>query len=144
MDTAQQFLSQIIIDVALAGVALLAAYAINAMRKLTEKVKLETQHIKDEEQRKLLTDALEDVEILTSKTVAQIEQTTAKTLREAVKNGVRDKTELEALSMKAFNEIAEALKPESKALIENNFGNFSKYLTKAIETKVLELKSTSQ
>lgn len=144
MDTAQQFLSQIIIDVALAGVALLAAYAINAMRKLTEKVKLETQHIKDDEQRRLLTDALEDVEILTSKTVAQIEQTTAKTLREAVKNGVRDKTELEALSMKAFNEIAEALKPESKALIENNFGNFSKYLTKAIETKVLELKSTSQ
>ena len=144
MDTAQQFLSQIIIDVALAGVALLAAYAINAMRKLTEKVKLETQHIKDDEQRRLLTDALEDVESLTSKTVAQIEQTTAKTLREAVKNGVRDKTELEALSMKAFNEIAEALKPESKALIENNFGNFSKYLTKAIETKVLELKSTSQ
>lgn len=144
MDTAQQFLSQIIIDVALAGVALLAAYAVNAMHKLTEKVKLETQRIKDEEQRKLLTDALDDVEILTSKTVAQIEQTTAKTLREAVKNGVRDKTELEALSMKAFNEIAEALKPESKALIEKNFGDFSKYLTKAIEAKVLELKSSSQ
>ncbi len=144
MDTAQQFLSQIIIDVALAGVALLAAYAVNAMHKLTKKVKLETQRIKDEEQRKLLTDALDDVEILTSKTVAQIEQTTAKTLREAVKNGVRDKTELEALSMKAFNEIAEALKPESKALIEKNFGDFSKYLTKAIEAKVLELKSSSQ
>lgn len=144
MDTAQQFLSQIIIDIALAGVALLAAYAVNAMHKLTEKVKLETQRIKDEEQRKLLTDALDDVEILTSKTVAQIEQTTAKTLREAVKNGVRDKTELEALSMKAFNEIAEALKPESKALIEKNFGDFSKYLTKAIEAKVLELKSSSQ
>lgn len=144
MDTAQQFLSQIVIDVALAGVALLAAYAINAMRKLTEKVKLETQRIKDEEQRKLLNDALDDIEILTSKTVAQIEQTTAKTLREAVKNGVRDKTELEALSIKAFDEIAEALKPESKALIEKNFGNFSKYLTKAIEAKVLELKSFSQ
>lgn len=144
MDTAQQFLNQIIIDVALAGVALLAAYAINTMHKLTEKVKLETKHIKDEEQRKLLTDALTDVEILTSKTVAQIEQTTAKTLREAVKNGVKDKSELEALSMKAFNEIAEALKPESKALIEKNFGDFSKYLTKAIEAKVLELKSFSQ
>jgi stalled ribosome rescue protein Dom34 len=141
MDTAQQFLSQIVIDVAMAAIALLAAYAINAMRKLTEKAKLETKRIQDEAQRKLLTDALDDLETLTSKTVAQIEQTTAKTLREAVKNGVKDKAELEALSKKAFNEIAEALKPESKALIQKNFGNFSKYLTNAIEAKVLELKS---
>jgi hypothetical protein len=144
METTQQFLTQIAMNVALAGVALLAAYATNAMHKLTEKVKAETMRIKSDEQRKLLNDALDDVDILTKKTVAQIEQTTAKTLREAVKEGIRDKRELEALSIQAFNEIAEALKPESKAMIEENFGDFSKYLTKVIEEKVLELKSESQ
>ena len=143
MDTAQQFFSQIVIDVAITAIALLAAYSINVMHKLTQKAQLETKRIKDEEQRKLLTDALQDLEILTTKTVADIEQTTAKALREAVKNGIKDKAELEELSKKAFNEIAEAFKPESKALIQKNFGNFSKYLTKAIEAKVLELKSES-
>lgn len=143
MDTAQQFLSQIVIDVAMAGITLLAAYGINAIHKLTQKVKLETKRIQDEEQRKLLTDALEDLEDLTTKTVADIEQRTARALREAVKQGVRERAELEALAKEAYDEIAEAFKPESKALIQKNFGSFSKYLTKAIEAKVLELKSDS-
>lgn len=141
METAQSVLNQVIIDVAMAMIALLAAYGVNAIRKLTEKAKLETESIQNEEQRKLLTDALKDLENLTTNTVAQIEQTTAKALREAVKNGVKNREELEALANKAYNEIAEALKPESKALIDKNFGSFSKYLTNAIEAKVLELKS---
>src|SRR5690554_723288 len=119
METAHQLFNQIVIDVAMAMIALLAAYGVNAIKKLTKKVKLETELIKNEEQRKLLTDALNDLENLTTKTVAQIEQTTAKALREAVKNGIKDRAELEALSKKAFDEIAGALKPESKALIEN-------------------------
>lgn len=141
METMQQLFNQVVIDIAMAALALLAAYAINALHKLTEKAKLETKRLKDEEQRKLLIDALEDIEILTTKTVTEIEQTTAQALREAVKSGVRDRTELEALSKKAFDEIADALKPEAKALIEKHFGNFSKYLTKAIETKVFEVKN---
>ena len=113
METAQSVLNQVIIDVAMAMIALLAAYGVNAIRKLTEKAKLETESIQNEEQRKLLTDALKDLENLTTNTVAQIEQTTAKALREAVKNGVKNREELEALANKAYNEIAEALKPES-------------------------------
>lgn len=141
METMQQLFDQVVVDVAMAALALLAAYAINTLHKLTEKAKLETQRLKDEEQRKLLTNALDDIEILATKTVTEIEQTTAQALREAVKSGVRDRAELEALSKKAFDEIANALKPEAKALIEKHFGNFSKYLTKAIETKVFEVKN---
>lgn len=141
METMQQLFNQVVINFVMAALALLAAYAINALHKLTEKAKLETKRLKDEEQRKLLIDALEDIEILTTKTVTEIEQTTAQALREAVKSGVRDRAELEALSKKAFDEIANALKPESKALIEKHFGNFSKYLTKAIETKVFGVKN---
>lgn len=141
METMQQFFNQAVIDITMAVIAFLAAYAINALHKLTGKTKLETKRLKDEEQRKLLIDALDDIEILTTMTVTEIEQTTAQALREAVKSGVGDKAELEALSKKAFDEIADALKSEAKALIEKHFGNFSKYLTKAIETKVFELKN---
>ena len=141
MDTFTELFSQIILDVALAGIALLAVYSINTMRKLTQKANLETKRIEDEEQRKLLFDAITDVEILTEKTVTDIEQRTAQALRKAVKDGLKDKSELEALAQTAFNEIAEALKPESRRLIEKHFGNFSKYLTKAIETKVFQVKN---
>ena len=143
MDTAQQFFSQIVIDVAMAGIALLTAYGINAIHKITQKVKLEARRIQDEEQRRLLTDALEDLEDLTTKTVADIEQRTAKALRRAVKQGIKERADLEALAKEAYDEIAEAFKPESKVIIQKNFGSFSKYLTKAIEAKVLELKSDS-
>lgn len=141
MDTLQQIFSQLAVDAILAGLALLAAIAINAVHKYAQKVKLETAKIENEEQRNLLTAALDDVETLTTKTVTEIEQTTAKALREAVKAGTRDRAELVALSKKAFNEIADALQPEYKNMIEKNFGSFSKYLTKAIETKVFELKN---
>lgn len=136
-----QFIDQIANDITTAIIALLAAYILNTLHKLTEKAKLETKKLKKEEQRKLLLDALDDIEILTKMTVTEIEQTTAQTLREAVKNGVKDRAELESLSKKAFNEIADALKPEAKTLIEKQFGDFAKYLTKTIETKVFELKN---
>lgn len=141
MDTLQQIFSQLAVDAILAGLALLAALAINALHKFTQKVKLETQRIESQEQRNLLIAALDDLDTLTTKTVTEIEQTTAKALREAVKQGVKDRGELLTLSKKAFDEIADALKPEYKNAIEKNFGNFSKYLTKAIETKVFELKN---
>lgn len=141
MDTLQEIFSQLAVDAILAGLALLAAIAINAVHKLAKKVKLETAKIENEEQRNLLNAALDDVETLTTKTVTEIEQTTAKALREAVKQGTKDRAELLALSKKAFDEISNALQPEYKNMIERNFGSFSKYLTKAIETKVFELKS---
>ena len=134
-------LSQMLPDLALAVLSLLLAYGINALRKLTEKVKTETRQIKNEEQRNLLLDALNDVDELATKTVTQIEQTTAKTLREAVKDGKAGKPELEALGTQALKEITEALRPECRELIEKNYGNLSTYLTKTIETKVFELKN---
>lgn len=141
MDGTNQFFTQAILDIVLAALSLLLAYAAAAVRKYTEKVKVEAQQLKDDGQRNLLLDALNDVEELTTKTVTQIEQTTANALRQAVKDGKADKSELEALSKQAFNEISEALRPEAKTLIEKNFGNFSTYLTKTIESKVFELKN---
>lgn len=141
MDGMHEIFTQAILDIALAVLSLLLAYAVAAVRKFTEKVRVESQQLKDDGQRNLLLDALNDVEELTAKTVTQIEQTTAKTLREAVKDGKADRSELEALSKQAYNEIAGALRPEAKEMIEKNFGNFSTYLTKTIESKVFELKN---
>lgn len=143
MGTVQPFITQLVTDVAIAALALLAAIAVNAVHKLTQKIQLQTKQIKSDEQRQLLLEALDDVENLTEKTVTAIEQTTAKTLREAVKQGTKDRSELLALSRDAYTEIVHGLKPEYITLIENNYGNFSTYLSKVIESKVFELKNGS-
>ena len=127
----------------MALITLLAAYGVNAIHKLTRKLNVETQTIKDQAKRDLLLDAIEDVELLATKTVAQIEQTTAKTLREAVKNGTSDRAELVELSNLAFREIESAIRPITVELINENYGDFSKYLAKTIEEKVLQLKQTN-
>lgn len=46
--------------------------------------------IEDEQQRGLLLDAITDLEFLAEKTVTNIEQTTAKALREAVKDEAQE------------------------------------------------------
>ena len=64
-------------------------------------------------------------------------------MREAVKDGLKNRSELEQLAKVAFNEVAEALKPQSRVLIEKHFGSFSKYLSKTIEAMVFKVKSKS-
>lgn len=140
MDTMQLAVMEFTITVIITGLAVATGLAINAIRNFTKKVKSETKKIENEEQRNLLNAALDDLETLTTKTVTEIEQTTAKALRESVKDGKTDRAELLALSKKAFSEISNSLQPEYRNMIDKNFGSFSKFLTKAIETKVFELK----
>lgn len=141
MEGMQQVVSQVVLNVTLAALALLFAYCTAAVRKFKAKMNVEAQQLQNEEQRNLLIDAMDDLENLTTKTVKHIEQTTAQALRQAVKNGTKDRSELEALGRQAFNEIAAAVRPEAKELLEKNFGNFSSYLIKTIESKVFELKN---
>lgn len=144
MQTIQAMASDLFVTFVLALIGLLAAYATYGIHKLTEKVKAQTAQLKDEEARRLLNNALQDVEELTTVTVAAIEQTTAKSLREAVKDGKVDRSELLALSKQAADEISAALKPEAQKIIEENLGSFRDYLSKLIEEKVLELKAMTQ
>lgn len=124
-------------------IGLLAAYATYGIHKVTAKVKAQTVQIKNEEARRLLNNALEDVEELTIVTVAAIEQQTAKQMREAVKDGKVDRTELVKLSSIALDEIAAAVKPETHKIIQEHFGSFKDYVSKLIEEKVLKLKALS-
>jgi Na+-transporting methylmalonyl-CoA/oxaloacetate decarboxylase gamma subunit len=141
MSTMQTVFTEGVSTIMLALLGLLAAYATYGIRKFTAKVKMQTEQLKDEGARLLLNNALEDVEELTAVTVAAIEQTTAKSLREAVKAGKADREELLALASRAAIEISAAVKPEAARLIEENFGSFRDYVAKLIEEKVLSLKT---
>ena len=82
--------SDALVNVALA----IIAYGVYYIRLGAAKLKEQTAQIKDETGRKVLEDALDDVVNLATVSVGAMEQTTAKALRDAVKNGTASREEL--------------------------------------------------
>lgn len=143
MEAIQSMAVETLSGLALAIISLLGAYGIFFIQKAGAKLKEQTAQITDDKQRKLLEDALADVETLATVTVGAIEQTTASALREAVRDGDIDRKELLALGTKAFEDIKAKVGTSSQALITRNLGSFDDYLHNLIETKVLELKAST-
>lgn len=140
MEAIQTAASQTLLNLALGVIALLGAYGMYFVQKAAAKVQAQTAQIKDDAQRKLFTDALADVENLAIVTVGSIEQTTAATLRKAVKSGKADRNTLIALGQQAFEEVKTAIAPEVQEVIDDNLGSFDEYLTKLIEDAVRRVK----
>ena len=134
MEIIQSAATELLVNVALAVLALAGAYAVYYIRLGTSKLKAQTAQIEDASTRKVLDDALEDVANLATLSVGAMEQTTAKALREAVKGGKASREELVALGKQVFDE------PEAQRVITKNLGSFDEYLTKCIEAAVLEIK----
>lgn len=140
MDSVKITLNETMVTVLLSLLSLFAAMASYGCKKLAEKFDAQKGKIKDEGERQLFENALFDVEKLTTTTINCIEQTTAKAMRQAVKDGKTDRAELVALSSQAAQEITAAIKPEAKQIIADNLGSFEGYLEKLIEDKVLAVK----
>lgn len=140
MEIIQSAASSALLNVTLAVIALVAAVAVYYIKLAASKVKAQTTQIKDQEGRKLLENALNDVVNLATLSVGAMEQTTAKALREAVKNGTANWEELAALGKQVFGEVKAAIAPEAQRVITENLGSFDSYLTKCIEDAVLKIK----
>lgn len=137
----KEMLTQILLNIAIALLSLAASYAILLINRWKKKLELETEKIKDEKQRSLVQDALSQLNMLVSKTVTSIEQTTAGSLRQAVKQGLGDKQALLELSRQAYAEIVGSLKPEYQQVLKKELGDLEKLIIDTIEEKVFELKS---
>lgn len=134
--------SEALVNVALAVIALAGAYAVYYIRLGASKVKAQTAQIRDETGRKLLENALDDVVNLATVSVNAMEQTTARELRDRIKNGKADREELITLGKKVFDEVRSAIAPEAQRVITENLGSFDGYLTKCIEDAVLKVKQS--
>ncbi|WP_113673481.1 guanylate kinase [Vallitalea guaymasensis] len=139
----QEMLTQTLTNIGIALVVLLASYATYYIKKATAKAQAEIDKIEDDKQQKLLVNALDSLEDLAYKTVASIEQTTAKNLRELVKDGKADKQELKELSKDAAARIYNQLKPEYCKVLEDNFCNLEKYILDTIETNLPMIKKST-
>ena len=138
--TIQNAANTLLTDAMLAVVSLAGAYGIYFIRLCATKVKSQTAQIRNERTRWVLDTALDDVRQLAELSVGAMEQTTAKALRENVKNGTANREELLALGKTVFNEVKSAIAPEAQAVITRTLGSFDDYLTKCIEEAVLKVK----
>lgn len=127
MDIIQSAAFEMLVNVALAVLALAGAYAVYYIRLGASKLKAQTAQIEDASTRKVLDDALKDVENLATLSVSAMEQTTAKALREAVKGGKASRDELVALGKQVFDEVKASIAPEAQRVITKNLGSFDEY-----------------
>lgn len=142
MNIIQSAATEVLVNLSLAVISLAGAYAVYYIRLGASKLKAQTAQIEDESARKVLDNALADVENLATKSVGAMEQTTAKTLRDAVKSGAANREDLLALGKQVFNEVKAAIAPEDQKVITDNLGSFDDYLTKCIEDAVLKVKQS--
>lgn len=142
MNIIQSATTEVLVNLALAVISLAGAYAVYYIRLGASKLKAQTAQIEDESARKVLDNALADVENLATKSVGAMEQTTAKALRDAVKSGAANREDLLALGKQVFNEVKAAIAPEAQKVITDNLGSFDDYLTKCIEDAVLKVKQS--
>ena len=123
--------------------SVISLYGIYFIRLCATKVKSQTAQLRNERMRWALDTALDDVRQLAELSVGAMEQTTAKALRENVKNGTANREELLALGKTVFNEVKAAVGPEAQATITRTLGSFDDYLTKCIEDAVLKVKQNA-
>lgn len=124
-------------------IALLAAMAVRAISNYTVKVKAEATKIKNEGLFSLADDAIALASDLATTTVTSIEQTTAATLRKAVKDGLGTPAQMKQLAYDAAEELQAKLHPQYIAALEEVYGDVNAYLLNLIEQKVWELKNLS-
>ena len=142
-ETIQNTTNMLLENVTLAAVSLAGAYGIYFIRLCAAKVKSQTAQLRNERTRWALDTALDDVQHLAELSVNAMEQTTAKALRENVKNGTANREELLALGKTVFDEVKAAVRPEAQATITRTLGSFDDYLTKCIEDAVLKVKQNA-
>lgn len=136
----EELLRDVLLNLAIAVVTLLSSYGVYYVRKAAQKLTAEAEKIEDEGHRQLVNDAISRLEDVATKTVGALEQTTAKELRQAVKDGVRSREELVSLSGKAFEEICNTVGPEYLSFLALALGDVDAYIKSTIEAKVLQLK----
>ncbi len=116
-------------------------YLAHFLNKFLEKIKVESDSIKNKELRALFEQTLADVEKIVDVKVKETEQLIAKDLREQVKDGSISKDELVFLGEEVKEQILSSISDDAKSILEKNLFYVEDFVKSLVEAKVLELKN---
>ncbi len=140
----EQLISQVttvMVEILLALLSLGCAYLTLYLKRAAARVMAETEHIQDRHQAELLKTAIARLDDIATRTVEKLEQTVAGELREKVRDGRIDRSELLRLGEKAYTEVLDILEPGVQQVLQDSLGDFHTYVKNTIESKVLQLKT---
>ncbi|GMQ61185.1 hypothetical protein [Vallitalea maricola] len=143
MEQIQETITNLGITIVIGIISLIGAYAVKFITQLTAKAKEQTALIKNDNMTFLIREAMERINQVSKTVVTSIEQTTAKELREMVKDGEIEKEEIEKLGQKAFDEVVNVCNNE-KQYLSKWITNVDGYIQNVIEQKVFELKQETK
>ncbi len=136
--------TEIALPLLLSLLAIVSAQIMLWLQKYKAKIKQETAKLQDERKRLAFAAATDYLDGLVSRTVASLEQTVAKGLREAVKDGRTNREELLALSKRAYNMVVENLTEDTYTSLRQNIPELCNYIENMIEEKILLLKADTE
>lgn len=137
------FINNTLADILTAVLTCAAAWVIYYINVGAQIAKEKVKAIKDERQKALVEGAVDRVNDLAQKAVAKTEQTTAAELRNAVKDGNINKSELLALGKKVADDVYGQLSKDAIDALQAEIGDVKKYIEDTVETEVLKLKTNT-
>lgn len=126
-------LQEVLLTVLLAVLSLGSLYALYYINKAKTSLQARTDAA-------LLDATIARAAALAESTVLALEGTTAKRLREAVKNGRADKSELLALGHQAVQDVLRHLGAEGEKLLQESVGDVQDFVRDLVEAQVERLK----
>ena len=112
------------------------------VNKAIELVKLKAQAVKDEQAKKILTNALNNVDELICTNIVAVENTLKPQILEAIKDGKIDKSELNNLSLVVKENVINQMGQQTNTIINEALSDVNSYLESRIEKILADLKNS--
>lgn len=132
METFQEFLMTLLAAVITAGVPVVSAYIVSAVKKAAENAKADTDNITAQRY-------IEEIATAISDAVAATSQTYVDALKQA---GKFDLSAQKEAAQKALTACIAAISPAAQEFIEDAYGDLKEYLSTKIEAEVRKQKLT--
>ena len=132
-----------ILQTLVAGVISLAGILTTIyVNKAIELVKLKAQAVKDEQAKKILANALNNVDELICTNIVAVENTLKPQILEAIKDGKIDKSELNNLSLVVKENVINQMGQQTNTIINEALSDVNSYLESRIEKILADLKNS--
>lgn len=121
-------------------IAVVSAYMSVLVAKATQRAKLEIAKIKDEQERQIISDALDRVDGLLKTNIIAMENTVKKDMLDAIADGKIDKSELKKLSINVKENVLNQMGDDALDILNKTLGDVEGYLAVRIEEILVEVK----
>ena len=120
-------------------ISLATIYVVIYLNKLISKAKIEATKIKDEQQRKLVVDGLEDLRRTLVKNIVATEETTKQAMIKS-KQGNLTKEDYKKLAEEVLIKTKGQLSNDTLSLLSRNYDNLNSYIESELEAQLKEVK----